>query len=316
MSDYAKAPLYWDASWMPVSSIYSGGPKKLGICIHHQAGTGKDLSGIFNSRGVSAHYSVGPGYIYQYVREPDRAWHTGTDYGNNYLIGIETANSSTGGSWPVSDGAIDSLVQCLVGIAQNQGWKELYWHGDKNTPGYVCAHRDLAATACCGDYLYARCPEIVAKANAILAPAPSPGKVVSLWQWHGGGNQQWIPEIEPDGTYAIKNVASGLYLDVSGSSDEDGTEVCCWPCHGGDNQRFVYLVRDVELACLAALISALPGGRCLDITGSSKTNGAKAIIYHSTDGLNQRFILVPVAGSEAYYIMAAHAPGMCLDCNL
>jgi GH25 family lysozyme M1 (1,4-beta-N-acetylmuramidase) len=141
-------------------------------------------------------------------------------------------------------------------------------------------------------------------------------KKVTLWQWHGGPNQQWLVVAQPDGSVALKNVASGLYLDVSGSHDKEGAEVICYPWHGGDNQRWTLGAEQFGLATLATFTTALPSGRHLDINGAGMLNGAKVIIYHATNGLNQAFALVPVWGSGAYYIIPAHAPNMCLDCNM
>ncbi|MDR1185665.1 MAG: RICIN domain-containing protein [Coriobacteriales bacterium] len=159
--------------------------------------------------------------------------------------------------------------------------------------------------------------------NYVLVPPPdtaavpvSPGKDVTLWTWHGGKNQQWIFEPLNNAAYAIKNVASGLYLDVRGSVDEDGARLCCWPWHGGDNQQWIYSAQAAGLAYSAWIISVLPESRRLDVRGSGKVNDTEIIIFHAMTGLNQRFILVPVPGTEAYYIMPAHAPGMCLDCHL
>jgi hypothetical protein len=38
--------------------------------------------------------------------------------------------------------------------------------------------------------------------------------------------------------YTIKNVSSGLYLDVSGNSPWAGTAIDTWPYNGGANQFF------------------------------------------------------------------------------
>lgn len=243
------APLYWSAPFKPVSTIYKGGATKLGICIHHQAGTQTDLSSIFNSRNVSAHYSAGDGYIYKYVQESDRAWHTGTDYGNTYLIGIETRNSSTGGSWPVSDSSIESLIQCLVGIAQNQGWTKLSWHGDKNKPGYVCAHRDLSATACPGDYLYARCPEIVAEANKRLQGGVIvSGNTAEPRLLNPTNEEQKVSLLGSFTTGFGITFNNGKALDVKDASKASGAKVEVYDFWKGANQLWTLNARGLASA--------------------------------------------------------------------
>jgi hypothetical protein len=52
--------------------------------------------------------------------------------------------------------------------------------------------------------------------------------------------QQWQTSLTPGNgvDYTIKNVSSGLYLDVSGNSPWAGTAIDTWPYNGGANQFF------------------------------------------------------------------------------
>jgi hypothetical protein len=230
--------------FIPVRTFYSNGPKKLGICIHHQAGTARDLSGIFNSRQVSAHYSVGDDYIYQYVQEWDRAWHTGTDYGNNNLIGIETKNAYAGGDWGVSDATFNKLVENLILIAHNQGWQKLYWHGDKYVPGYVCMHKDLYATACPGPYLAARCEEAVRRANDIMN-APRLDWPLNVWNINGTNAQLFhVNPPDNDGYSEITCIANGKALDVAGGDIHGGAAVQLYKPNGTDAQKWRFEKHD------------------------------------------------------------------------
>lgn len=61
-----------------------------------------------------------------------------------------------------------------------------------------------------------------------------PGAAATVWTCHGGANQQWAPQA--DGT--VRNVATGLCLDVSGAATANGTPVTVYDCHAGDNQRW------------------------------------------------------------------------------
>jgi hypothetical protein len=54
----------------------------------------------------------------------------------------------------------------------------------------------------------------------------------------GTNSQKWKLEDAGNGYYFIKNVSSGLYFDVKGSSLTSGTEVILWSKNGGSNQQF------------------------------------------------------------------------------
>jgi alpha-galactosidase len=62
----------------------------------------------------------------------------------------------------------------------------------------------------------------------------APGDSVILFDCNGGANQQWT--FSADGS--IRDVDSGLCLDVTGNSTRNGTLVELWTCNGGANQRW------------------------------------------------------------------------------
>ncbi|MEV6524469.1 alpha-L-fucosidase [Longispora sp. NPDC051575] len=64
------------------------------------------------------------------------------------------------------------------------------------------------------------------------------GTQLVQWAPHTGANQQWRFTGTADGTYVITNVASGLCVDVSGGSTQDGAAVIQWTCTNGPNQRW------------------------------------------------------------------------------
>lgn len=154
-----------------------GGNKINHITVHHMAGvmSAEQCGAIFAraGRGGSAHYGIGnDGKIAWYVDESDRAWADSNWSSNCTTVSIETSNSSTGGDWPVSDAAYDSLVKLVADIAKRNGLGTLV--AGKN----LTWHSMYAKTQCPGDYLRARMDDIANKANAINnsqpAPAPAP----------------------------------------------------------------------------------------------------------------------------------------------
>ncbi len=71
-----------------------------------------------------------------------------------------------------------------------------------------------------------RCLDVPANAAA--------GTRVRIWDCNGGANQQW--SLDTNGT--VRNVQSGLCLDVSGAATANGSAVNVWSCHTGANQRW------------------------------------------------------------------------------
>jgi hypothetical protein len=60
------------------------------------------------------------------------------------------------------------------------------------------------------------------------------GTKVEIWSGNGGANQQW--QLNANGT--ITGVQSGLCLDVTGASTNNGALAELWTCNGGSNQEW------------------------------------------------------------------------------
>ena len=145
------------------------GNKITEIIIHHMAGclTAQKCGQIFQTigRNGSAHYGVGVnGEIGSYVDENDTAWHASNWEANLRSVGIETANSSTGGDWPVSDTTLKSLIKLVADIAKRNGLGKLVKGQNLKWHSYY------AATQCPGDYLRSKLDYIVDQANEINYP--------------------------------------------------------------------------------------------------------------------------------------------------
>lgn len=145
------------------------------LTIHHVAGKLKaaTIGNIFvnPSRKASSTYGIGyDGEIAQYVDEADSPW-TSSNYDNdNRAITFEVSNSATGGDWPVSDAAIESLIKlCVDCVQRNHGIKEIDFTGDKT--GNLTMHKWFAATACPGPYLESKFQYIADEINRRLGVA-------------------------------------------------------------------------------------------------------------------------------------------------
>lgn len=147
------------------------------VTIHHMAGvlSAEACGNIFAraGRNGSAHYGIGnSGEVGQYVDESDTAWTNSNWPSNCRSVTIETSNSATGGDWPVSDAAYDTLIKLVADIAKRNNLGTLV--AGKN----LTWHSMFAPTTCPGDFLRSSVEEIAKRANEINggspAPAPTP----------------------------------------------------------------------------------------------------------------------------------------------
>ena len=150
------------------SSNYSKGrsQKISKITIHHMAGklTAVQCGRIFQAknRKASAHYGIGSdGKIGLYVDEANTAYSDGNWSSNCKSVSIETANSSTGGTWPVSDKSLKLLIKLVADIAKRNNLGKLVV--GKN----LTYHSMYASTTCPGSYLRSKMKYIAQEANKI-----------------------------------------------------------------------------------------------------------------------------------------------------
>lgn len=146
------------------------------ITIHHMATVSSAeacaASFLPASRNASANYCIGnDGDVALSVEEARRAWTSSNRDNDNRAVTIEVSNSQRGGDWPVSDAAMEKLVELCVDICQRNGFR-LNYTGDKS--GNLTMHKWFAATACPGPYLESRFPWIAEEVNRRLEGEPAP----------------------------------------------------------------------------------------------------------------------------------------------
>ena len=164
---------------MPATTTY--GKRKYPITkvtIHHAACvTSARALGLYfqmpNSHG-SANYGIGnDGQIVLMVDEEKAACTSNSMENDHAAITIEVSNSIAGGDWPVSEAAMESLVNLLVDICQrNPGIGRLNYTGDLK--GNMTMHKWFAATGCPGAYLGGKFPWIAEEVNRRLEEAEQP----------------------------------------------------------------------------------------------------------------------------------------------
>ena len=143
---------------------------------HHMAGvlTGEQCAKLFqnSSRNASANYCIGnDGRIVGCVDEDNRAWTSSSKSNDCQAITIEVSNSSTGGDWPISEAAWNSLVNLAVDVCTRYGFRLVY---DGTANGSLTRHNMFAATSCPGKYLQSRFEELARVVNAKLDEANKP----------------------------------------------------------------------------------------------------------------------------------------------
>lgn len=143
------------------------------ITIHHMAGnlTIEQCGAVFapTSRQASSNYGIGSdGRIALYVDESDRSWCSSNAENDHRAVTIEVANSCSAEDgerlgWPVSDKAMNAIIDLCVDICQRNGIKRLNYTGDKS--GNLTMHKWFASTGCPGPYLSGKFPYIANEVN-------------------------------------------------------------------------------------------------------------------------------------------------------
>lgn len=159
------------------------------ITIHCMQGqlSAASCGAIFENpkRQASSNYGVGKsGDIGLYVKESDRSWCTSSKANDHRAITIEVASDKTA-PYKVTEASYNALLDLVTDICRRNNIKKLVWSTDKKTRinhwngANMTVHRDFAAKACPGDYLYNRMGEIADEVNRRLGQNVAPQTGVS-----------------------------------------------------------------------------------------------------------------------------------------
>jgi hypothetical protein len=156
------------------------------------------------NRKASVNYLVyTDGTIKGQVPEEFRPWTSGGPAADNTAITIECQNSTGAPNYEISAAAEASIVRLLADIATRRP----KFNGTINRSNYK-GHREFAATACPGPYLFPRLGLIAGKAAVLLGggtipvdkplppvtPPPAPSGLVVDGQW-GGATTRRLQEV-------------------------------------------------------------------------------------------------------------------------
>ncbi len=136
------------------------------IALHHMASvlTAEQCGSIFAKagRGASSNYGIGnDGKKALYVDEANTSWANANWNANCSSVTIEVSNSQVGGNWPISDIALNSLIELMADIARRNNLGKLV--KGKN----VVWHSMYCKTICPGPYMLSKIDYIIEEVNKI-----------------------------------------------------------------------------------------------------------------------------------------------------
>lgn len=133
------------------------------------------------STQASANYGIGSdGQVGLFVPEADRSWCSSSRENDHRAITIECACNPAAPN-AVNSKVYASLIDLCVDICQRNGIKRLIWSTKQNdrmkhlNGCNMTVHRDYAAKACPGDWLYARMGQIADAVNSRINPSKASG---------------------------------------------------------------------------------------------------------------------------------------------
>lgn len=197
------------------------------VVIHCVAGNCsiETIGNIFapSSAKASSTYGIGTdGRIGMYVEEKNRPWTTSSSKVDQRAVTIEVANDSGAPSWHVSDTAMNSLIELCADICRRNNIKKLVWSTNKDdrinwrNGCNMMVHRDWAAKACPGDYLYDSMASIASKVNAKInantsTPEPTTNPISgspekTLWKFLKGKGLN---------DYAVAGIMGNIFAESS-----------------------------------------------------------------------------------------------------
>ena len=153
-----------------------------GVVIHHVAGT-NGLRYVANANSRNSHptyHIANSGAVTGIVNPSRRPFSTGGAPDPN-AVTFEIDNSSTGGDWPISAAALDSLIDVIVfhGSQSPRAGKGFAKNikGQAQSEFFVAWHSQYSATACPGPFIMSQLDYIVSECNkraSSVAPTPAP----------------------------------------------------------------------------------------------------------------------------------------------
>ncbi|MFE2554424.1 family 20 glycosylhydrolase [Streptomyces sp. NPDC059352] len=126
-----------------------------------------------------------------------------------------------------------------------------------------------------------------AKSLNVPSSSSTAGTQLDVSATQGGNNQRFTLTAEPDGSYSVKNVNSGLCMDVTGNSTTVGAAIIQWTCTGNANQHWY-----VTAVAGGYTITSVSSG--LLLTSAGTTDGSKITQQSGPASATQTWTLTQV----------------------
>ena len=117
---------------------------------------------------------------------------------------------------------------------------------------------------------------------------------VQLYEKNTTNAQKWVKENNSDGTISFKNVATGLYLDITSASKNAGAIVQVYTKNNSNAQKFKL---DGQ-----RIVPVINTSLSVDVYANSKDNGTKIQTWTKNTSDAQKFNLV-ICGNSTYQII-------------
>lgn len=162
------------------------GTKISRVIVHHWAGTAGGVERlVYSADKASANYIIlSDGTIIGSVPEEYRAWTSSSAAADNPSITVEVQNAETT-NYTITAAAENALIRLIADVATRYGFVP-------KAGTTLKGHRDFAATACPGPYLYPRLSQIAEAAVALMqggtpsttpAATPAPATTPASAEW-------------------------------------------------------------------------------------------------------------------------------------
>lgn len=145
----------------------------------------------------------------------------------------------------------------------------------------------------------------------VYAGSSSNGANIQLYTNNNSDAQKWSITDTGDGSYAIKNVATGKSLDVEGGRIKNGTNVQSYTYNGSCAQKW-HIVKNSDGTYT---IYSVCSGRVLDVAYGSTNNGANIQIYQPNGSSAQKWTFVPtkILENGEYIISSVSSKNKVID---
>ena len=276
------------------------GKKISKITIHHAATVNASLKGMGNgfsgSRVASANYGIdSDGKVGMYVEEKNRAITSSSTANDEVAVTIEVANSGKGSKWPVSDKALNALVELCVDICKRNDIKELNYTGDSK--GNLTRHNMFTSTTCPGPYLQGKFEWIAEQVNAKLKSKETTTKsadtVTDLRKGNSGSKVESLQKklnyigynLTVDGEFgsktesAVKDFQDNSGLKITGVFEKKTSDMLEKVYAAAKKYPLNEFVRDIQKA-IGADVDGIAGPETLSktITVSAKKNAKHKVV--------------------------------------